>query len=736
MATINYLQGYAFAKKKGDTICVFEGPHTLADFMPVIAEGSDVPRMLKDRFADVVNVKDFGAVGNGVHDDTEALYSAILYGSASNKSVFIPSGTYRFTDLSFPSGNYDIFGDNAVLFSDKETPKANDYAIRFYSNAKVYKENYLYQVSKGDTKIPRANFDVAAGDLVVIYSSQLIPTDHRDNWRIGCLCKCHSVDDDYIYLCDPFPFDFKIGQMDMTVTESISKTQCKFGSVNVEDAEAMMYKAVCVSGANEGESFALTKWDNESKVATFGTVSLSGDGKSSWTNVPAVGEVYRLVKEIQISIEPTTRVHLHGKVHLTRKFVTTAADGDESFGGLKIYIADSPIVDGWRFSNFPNFGLSFELCYRPESRHCIAENANRIFNGADGTGYGFAFAGCYAANLNNFVASGCRSGFSCAHGGACDVYASYSFGNIYAGRTKSYSGKDMYPVGNLQQYGFGGHGNSYKATYSNITVCDCELGASLRDWDSCINACTFSGLIREALFIQNVRGLQVLNSVYKPFYSNEANHFIGLRGNVYNQNGNILLFGNIAYDLNNSFIHVSDVTSDSVIENISVINNKLRFVGESAQLLGIRGSTTNFKLNNCEFYGNNFIYEKDVQYRGFFHGAYSAVKDNGFIRVAEDRWLVQLLQDGEVVIDLKNSYTQTRNVSITTHDGTIGLSLALYSSPAADLSPLSSSNTSGIHVMTSESDIQSDNLNISITNGRFSLINKMSKTLRLLVSAS
>ena len=63
MTTINHLQGYAFAKKTGDTIHIFEGPHALADFMPVIAEGSDVPRMLKDRFADVVNVRDFGARG-------------------------------------------------------------------------------------------------------------------------------------------------------------------------------------------------------------------------------------------------------------------------------------------------------------------------------------------------------------------------------------------------------------------------------------------------------------------------------------------------------------------------------------------------------------------------------------------------------------------------------------------------------------------------------------------------
>lgn len=116
MATINHLQGYAFAKKKGNTIHVFEGPHTLADFFSVIAEGSDAPRMLKDRFADVVNVKDFGAVGNGVADDTEAIQAALNAAKSSKKMCF-GEGTFLISETvqidcscNFSAATFNVHG--------------------------------------------------------------------------------------------------------------------------------------------------------------------------------------------------------------------------------------------------------------------------------------------------------------------------------------------------------------------------------------------------------------------------------------------------------------------------------------------------------------------------------------------------------------------------------------------------------------------------------------------------
>lgn len=85
-----YLHGRAFVKKSKGKLQIFETPYGLSDFVPVVAEGTTKPRMLKDRFADVVNVKDFGAVGDGVHDDTAAIQAAI----DSGKNIFIPMGVY------------------------------------------------------------------------------------------------------------------------------------------------------------------------------------------------------------------------------------------------------------------------------------------------------------------------------------------------------------------------------------------------------------------------------------------------------------------------------------------------------------------------------------------------------------------------------------------------------------------------------------------------------------------
>lgn len=58
------------------------------------ATGSTTSRLLANRFADVTNVKDFGAVGDGVTNDTAAVAAAYTYAKSTGGALFFPAGTY------------------------------------------------------------------------------------------------------------------------------------------------------------------------------------------------------------------------------------------------------------------------------------------------------------------------------------------------------------------------------------------------------------------------------------------------------------------------------------------------------------------------------------------------------------------------------------------------------------------------------------------------------------------
>lgn len=100
-----YLHGRAFVKKSDGKIQIFETPYGLGDFAPVLADGTTKPRMLKDRFADVVNVKDFGAKGDGVTDDTTAIQAACIAAEKRKAVLWFDGGKrYIFSEFSIPSG--------------------------------------------------------------------------------------------------------------------------------------------------------------------------------------------------------------------------------------------------------------------------------------------------------------------------------------------------------------------------------------------------------------------------------------------------------------------------------------------------------------------------------------------------------------------------------------------------------------------------------------------------------
>jgi hypothetical protein len=62
------------------------------------ATGAPTPRTMPDRLAEIKNVKDFGAVGNGSNDDTSAIQAAVNWTSGANRgTIYFPLGNYKVT---------------------------------------------------------------------------------------------------------------------------------------------------------------------------------------------------------------------------------------------------------------------------------------------------------------------------------------------------------------------------------------------------------------------------------------------------------------------------------------------------------------------------------------------------------------------------------------------------------------------------------------------------------------
>lgn len=111
------LSGGVFAKKMGANLYIFDISNTGDVSQTLVTTEGGVQRSLQDRFGDVVNVKDFGAKGDGQTDDFSAVNIAVSVAKNNGKALYFPAGTYALgssliiTDFD----NLTIFGDSKSL---------------------------------------------------------------------------------------------------------------------------------------------------------------------------------------------------------------------------------------------------------------------------------------------------------------------------------------------------------------------------------------------------------------------------------------------------------------------------------------------------------------------------------------------------------------------------------------------------------------------------------------------
>jgi hypothetical protein len=121
----------------------------------VTSTGSTTARSISDRFSDVVNVLDFGAVGNGVADDTAAIQAAIDAVSATGGgAVLFQNGTYKVTSNILIDNDYvGIVGSSqgVTIISDFD---GNVIDVGGSAGAKT-KGNFIERVTFTETNYSR-----------------------------------------------------------------------------------------------------------------------------------------------------------------------------------------------------------------------------------------------------------------------------------------------------------------------------------------------------------------------------------------------------------------------------------------------------------------------------------------------------------------------------------------------------------------------------------------------------
>lgn len=104
---------------------------------------AELSTTVEDKLREYVSVKDFGAVGDGVVDDTTAIQNAINFALANKKSVYVPAGVYLYTASNF-SINTQLAQTNLLIFGDGA---GGGYATTGSSVIKIDADGTIFKVT-------------------------------------------------------------------------------------------------------------------------------------------------------------------------------------------------------------------------------------------------------------------------------------------------------------------------------------------------------------------------------------------------------------------------------------------------------------------------------------------------------------------------------------------------------------------------------------------------------------
>ena len=131
----------------------------LVGFVP--GGGGAVPRTVLDKLRESVSVLDFGAIGDGVADDTAAVQAAIEHAKTLKGEVFFPAGDYKITGVNVDGpvklSGVDASSTGSRVFIVGDAPAFNVTAACTFDGIAIYGEGDVAKTNQHGVKITSVN---------------------------------------------------------------------------------------------------------------------------------------------------------------------------------------------------------------------------------------------------------------------------------------------------------------------------------------------------------------------------------------------------------------------------------------------------------------------------------------------------------------------------------------------------------------------------------------------------
>ena len=213
-----------------------------------------VVRTAQSKMRDVVSVKDFGAVGDGVADDTAAIQAALTAGAG--KSVYFPAGSYAINAaLSVPANTY-VYAESGTATVTQSTAAG--------TNAFTYAGD---GITVDGLKIVGPNSGIGSAVRADSRNNPTIKNCQVQNWLYGIQfrgCKNFTVTDNRVW--------------GGTYDSGSSSDIFIYGSTGAPSSRGIITGNFCLSNNDNGISVDTNSGDKEVLISSNVVNPLQSDG--------------------------------------------------------------------------------------------------------------------------------------------------------------------------------------------------------------------------------------------------------------------------------------------------------------------------------------------------------------------------------------------------------------------------------------------------------------------------